>query len=115
MEAKLHYQQGIEAARLAKLTGKPVMVAWTRDEEFFYDNFHSAGVVKINSGIDKSGMIKFWDYHVWYSGTRGADTIYDVPNAKTTSYSQGKNAPAGSSLQYRTMACSKQQYKYFCP
>jgi nicotinate dehydrogenase subunit B len=90
---KAAYQQGIEAARLAKLTGKPVMVVWTRDEEFFYDTFHSAGVVKVNSGIDKSGLITMWDYHVWYAGTRGADTIYDVPNAKTTSYSRGKNAP----------------------
>ena len=90
---KAAYQQGVEAARLAKLTGKPVMLIWTRDEEFFYDTFHSAGVVKINSGIDKSGRITFWDYHVWYAGTRGADTIYDVPNAKTTSYSRGKNAP----------------------
>ena len=90
---KSAFQQGIEAVRLAKLTGKPVMLAWTRDEEFFYDNFHSAGVVKINSGIDKSGKITFWDYHVWYSGTRGSDTIYDVPNARTTSYSQMKNEP----------------------
>ena len=90
---KTAFQQGIEAVRLAKLTGKPVMLAWTRDEEFFYDNFHSAGVVKINSGIDKSGKITFWDYHVWYSGTRGSDTIYDVPNARTTSYSQMKNEP----------------------
>jgi nicotinate dehydrogenase subunit B len=87
------YQQGVEAAKLAKLTGKPVMVVWTRDEEFFYDTFHSAAVVKINSGIDKSGMIKLWDYHVYYAGTRGADTIYDVPNAKTTSYNRNKNAP----------------------
>ena len=90
---KAAYQQGVEAARLAKLTGKPVMVVWTRDEEFFYDTFHSAAVVKVNSGIDKSGLITMWDYHVWYAGTRGADTIYDVPNAKTTSYSRGKNAP----------------------
>ena len=82
------YQQGVEAARLAKLTGKPVMVTWTRDEEFFYDTFHPAGVIKINSGIDKSGIIQMWDYHVWMSGTRGSDTIYDVPNAKTTSYSE---------------------------
>ena len=87
------YEQGVEAARLAKLTGKPVMVVRTRDEEFFYDNFHSAAVTKINSGFDKSGMIKFWDYHVYFAGTRGADTIYDVPNAKTTSYSRNRNAP----------------------
>jgi len=87
------FQQGIEAARLAKMTGKPVMVAWTRDEEFFFDTFHTAAVVKVNSGIDKAGMIKFWDYHVYYAGTRGADAIYDVPNVRTTSYSRGKNAP----------------------
>jgi isoquinoline 1-oxidoreductase len=85
---KAAYQQGVEAAKLAKLTGKPVMVTWTRDEEFFYDTFHPAGVIKINSGIDKTGIIQMWDYHVWMSGTRGSDTIYDVPNAKTTSYSE---------------------------
>ena len=94
MAGKSAYQQGIEAARLAKMSGKPVMVAWTRDEEFFYDNFHSAAVVKVNSGFDKNGMIKFWDYHVWFAGTRGAETIYDVPNAKTTSYSNKRNAPS---------------------
>ena len=90
---KTAFQQGIEAAKLAKLTGKPVMVVWTRDEEFFYDNFHSAAVVKIKSGIDNSGLIKLWDYHVYYAGTRGSETIYDVPNAKTTSYSRNKDAP----------------------
>jgi nicotinate dehydrogenase subunit B len=75
------------------LSGKPVMVIWTRDEEFFYDNFHSAAVVKIKSGIDKEGMIKLWDYHVYYAGTRGAETIYDVPNNKTTDYSRNRDAP----------------------
>jgi isoquinoline 1-oxidoreductase len=69
------------------------MLAWTRDEEFFYDTFHPAGVVKINSGIDKSGKIQMWDYHVYFSGTRGSDTIYDVPNAKTTSYNEKDTSP----------------------
>ncbi len=90
---KSAYQQGIEAAKLAKLAGKPVMVLWTRDEEFFYDNFHSAAVIKIKSGIDKEGMIKLWDYHVYFAGTRGSETLYDVPNAKTTDYSRNREAP----------------------
>jgi nicotinate dehydrogenase subunit B len=85
---KAAFQQGVEAARLAKLSGKPVMLMWNRDEEFFYDTFHPAGVMRIRSGIDKDGLIKMWDYSVYYGGTRGSDTIYDVPNAKTTSYSQ---------------------------
>jgi nicotinate dehydrogenase subunit B len=84
--------QGIEAARLAKMTGKPVMVVWTRDEEFFYDSFHPAGVIKVTSGIDNSGMIKLWDYHVYFSGTRGSETTYDVPNAATTSHSSARGA-----------------------
>ncbi len=90
---KSAFQQGVEAARLALKVRKPVMVIWTRDEEFFYDNFHAASVIKINSGMDNSGMIKMWDYHVYYAGTRGAEVIYDVPNAKTTSYTRGKEAP----------------------
>ena len=55
---KGEYQQGIEAAKLAKMTGKPVMLMWTREEEFIYDTFHPAGVIKVKSGIDKSGLIK---------------------------------------------------------
>jgi len=82
------YQQGIEAAKLAKLSNRPVMLVWTREEEFFYDTFHPAGVYRIKSGIDKSGLIKLWDYSLYYGGSRGSDTIYDVPNAKTTSYGQ---------------------------
>ncbi len=83
--------QGVEAARLARMTGKPVMVQWTRDEEFFYDTFHPASVVKVRSGIDKNGKILLWDYHVYLAGTRGAETTYDVPNARTTSYSEDRS------------------------
>ena len=89
---KGEHQQGIEAAKLAKLAGKPVMLVWTRDEEFFYDTFHPAGVVKIKSGIDKSGKISFWDYNLYYSGSRGSDTLYNVANSKTTHYEQKQGA-----------------------
>jgi isoquinoline 1-oxidoreductase len=90
---KSGFQQGIESARLARLTGKPVMLDWTRDEEFFYDNFHPAGVVKIKSGIDRTGLIRLWDYTIYYSGARGSENIYEVPNFKTTRYSRKNNAP----------------------
>jgi isoquinoline 1-oxidoreductase len=87
------YQQGIEAAKLAKMAGKPVMLIWTRDEEFFYDTFHPAGVIKLRSGVDKTGLIKLWDYNLYYGGTRGSDTIYEIPNVKITDHSQKRNAP----------------------
>lgn len=93
---KSAHRQAVEAVKLAKITGKPVVVAWTRQEEFFYDTFRPAAVVKITSGVDKTGKITLWDYHTYYAGARGADTIYDIPNAKTTNYSGGSVHPFGT-------------------
>ena len=86
-------QQMVEAARLAKLTGTPVMVVWTRQEEFFYDTFRPAAVVKITSGVDDAGRISMWDYHVYFSGDRGSETIYEVPHERKTVYGRGWTAP----------------------
>ena len=44
-------RQAVEAARLAVLTGKPVRVVFSREEEFFYDTFHPAAVIRIRSGL----------------------------------------------------------------
>ncbi len=89
-------RQSIEAARLAKLTGKPVQVMWTRAEEFFYDTFRPAAVVKIKSGFEKSGGITLWDYHVYFAGSRGATSFYNTPNHQTISYGSGWRTAKGT-------------------
>ncbi len=86
--------QASEAVRLTKLTGKPITVAWTREEEFFYDTFRPAAVVKITSGMSKPGKISLWDYHTYYAGSRGSDTLYDVPNSFTFSHGGGSGEEA---------------------
>jgi isoquinoline 1-oxidoreductase len=80
--------QAIEAARLSKMVGKPVLVAFTRTEEFFYDAFRPAAVVRIKSGIDGAGRIVSWDSHVYFAGTRSAEQFYDVPNHRLSAYGQ---------------------------
>ncbi len=75
-------RQSDEASRLAKLTGRPVQVAFTRAEEFFYDSFDPACVVKIASSLDAGGRIGFWDYDVYFAGDRGAELFYDVPHTR---------------------------------
>ncbi len=82
---KSRNQQAVEAARLAKLTGKPVQVAWSRQEEFFYDTFRPAAVVKIRSGIMEEAKIAFWDYNVYHAGERGSLHFYEVPHHRTVS------------------------------
>ena len=78
-------RQAIEAAKLAKITGKPVQVAWSREEEFFYDTFRPAAVVKIKSGITKDGSIVLWDYGVYFAGERGSQQFYNIPHHRTAS------------------------------
>jgi len=89
---KTRSQQSMEAARLAKLTGKPVQVAWSRAEEFFYDTFRPAAVVKITSGITDSGRISLWDYGVYAAGSRGSEQFYDIPHHQTMVYGSGPGA-----------------------
>jgi nicotinate dehydrogenase subunit B len=82
-----------EAARLARLTGRPVQVAWSRNEEFFYDSFRPAAVVKIRSGTAESGDIRFWDYHVYFAGDGGAVQFYHIPHHRTVSSGDWRGAP----------------------
>jgi isoquinoline 1-oxidoreductase len=88
--------QAVEAAKLAKAAGKPVQVMWTREEEFFYDTFRPAAVVKINSGVDGSGKMAFWDYDVFFAGDRGAQQFYTVPNHRTAAHGGGWGGTRGS-------------------
>jgi isoquinoline 1-oxidoreductase len=93
-------RQALEAARLAKRIGRPVQVAWSRAEEFFYDTFRPAAIVKIKSGLNSSGKITFWDYNVYYAGMRGSKQFYEVPHHKEVIHGRwsgraGKNHPFG--------------------
>ena len=93
--------QGVEAARLAQITGKPVMVMWTRGEEFFFDTFGPAAVVKIASSIDDQGKITQWEYDVWAAGTRSGEVLYDVPDGKVRSH-MGRGTPGANLHPFAT-------------
>ena len=105
---KAPHQQMVEAARLAKLSGKPVMEVWTRQEEFFYDTFRPAAVVKLTSGIDGSGRISLWDYNVYFAGEGGSETLYDVPHSRTTALGTVWVDIGAHPFATRSMACPKQ-------
>jgi len=77
--------QATQAARLSKIAGRPVQVAWSREDEFFNDSFRPAAVVKIRSGTDKNGKIVFWDYNVYFAGERSSAQFYAIPHHRTLS------------------------------
>jgi isoquinoline 1-oxidoreductase len=78
-------RQAVEAARLAKIAGKPVQVAWSRAEEFFFDTFQPAAVVKITSGLNASNKLVLWDYAALFGGERTSQPFYDIPHYRILS------------------------------
>jgi len=70
----------IEAARLAKATGKPVHLLWTRQEEFTWAYFRPAGVIDVASGVQSDGTLTAWEFHNYMSGPSALETPYQVPN-----------------------------------
>ena len=95
---KVANNQAVEAARLAKLTGKPVQVAWSREEEFLYDLFRPASVVKIKSGMNGSGRIMLWDYRVYFAGEGGSQQFYSVPHHRTAVLGDWERPTPGAHL-----------------
>ena len=45
----------VEAARIAKAAGKPVMLRWTREEEFTWAYFRPAAVIDVEASLDADG------------------------------------------------------------
>ena len=88
--------QIVEAARLAKLAGRPVQVAWTRKEEFFYDSFRPAAVYDIRSGLDAAGRIVLWDYKLYQAGSRSSQPVYDIPHKRVLSFGGGWGGGEGA-------------------
>ncbi len=88
-------RQAVEAARLAMLTGRPVRVVFNRQEEFFYDTFRPASIVRIRAGLTASKTIALWDYMVYCAGERGAAHFYNIPHHKTA-WSGGWSGNSGA-------------------
>ena len=50
----------VEAALLARETGKPVKVVWTREDDIQHDYFHTVAAQHIEAGLDADGKVIAW-------------------------------------------------------
>ncbi|HSG08932.1 MAG TPA: molybdopterin cofactor-binding domain-containing protein [Longimicrobiales bacterium] len=76
--------QAVEAARLAVLAKAPVNVTWSRREEFFFDTFRPATLVRVSAGLDADKRVAFWDFANMHGGNRSAEPCYHFPNHRVT-------------------------------
>jgi len=97
----------IEAARLAKATGKPVKLVWTREEEFTWAYFRPAGVIDVKSGVKNDGTITAWESHNYNSGPAGIQINYDIPNTDIRYHAADSPLRQGS---YRGLAATANHF-----
>lgn len=80
--------EATEAAIIAKHCGKPVQLVFSRKEDFMYDRFRPAAVVKVGAGVS-GGKLTAFTFDIYSAGTRGTETFYDIPHIKTRNFNQG--------------------------
>jgi len=54
----------IEAVVASKISGKPVKLVWTREEDIKYDFFRAATSQRIQAGLDSQGRLIGWSHKV---------------------------------------------------
>ncbi len=92
-----------EAARLARAAGRPVLVRWTRAEEFTWAYFRPAAVIECKGGLDNKGSLIAWDFTNINAGGAAIDTPYNIPN--TSIRSAGSDSPLRQGA-YRCLAAT---------
>ena len=97
----------IEAAVLARGCGKPVRVAWTREEEFTWAYFRPAGVIDVRAGADKAGKLQAWEFHNYNSGGAGIETPYAVQSRRVLFHAADSPLRQGS---YRALASTANHF-----
>ena len=70
----------VEAARLSRLAGAPVRVAWTREEEFTCSYTRPAALIDVESGVDATGHVVAMRFANYNGGAAGLAPQYAIPH-----------------------------------
>jgi CO/xanthine dehydrogenase Mo-binding subunit len=55
----------LDAALLARACGRPVLLQWTREDEFAWSPCGSAMMVKLRAGLDAGNRVVEWQHEIW--------------------------------------------------
>jgi isoquinoline 1-oxidoreductase len=100
-------EAAIEAARLARATGTPVKVRWSREQEFDAAYLRPASVIDIRSGALADGTLTAWDFVNIGSGAVGIGSPYAIASQRLAF------RPAHSPLRqgsYRALAATANHF-----
>ena len=103
----------LEAAVLAKETGMPIKVQWTREDDIHHDYYHAMSVQRIVATIDANNNLSGWNHHIAYPsisatsdntviqasdgelGQGALDFPYNVPNIQVETHDASSHVRVG--------------------
>ncbi len=104
-------EAAVEAARLARGAGKPVLLRWTREEEFTWAYFRPAGVIDIVATMGDGGKLTSWHQVNINSGPSAIDTPYKTGLARSQHLTADAPLRQGS---YRALAATANTFAREC-
>ena len=100
-------QVATEAARLARATGRPVRVHWSRAEELRWGTVRPMAVIDVTAGLDDHGELAAWDFLDVNAGSAALMPPYRIANRRL------RYRPAQSPLRqgsYRALAANANNF-----
>jgi len=97
----------VEAARIAKTAGKPIMLRWTRDEEFTWAYFRPAAVIDVEASFDAQNRLATWYHLNINSGGNSIESPYNIPQKQSRSIGSQPPLRHGS---YRALASTANSF-----
>lgn len=85
----------VQAARLSRAAGRPVLLAQTRREEMTWNYFRPAALIEVRCGVDGAGRIVAWDCSAYNCGERGLSPPYRFPNQRLRTFACRAPLPQG--------------------
>jgi CO/xanthine dehydrogenase Mo-binding subunit/aerobic-type carbon monoxide dehydrogenase small subunit (CoxS/CutS family) len=97
----------VEAARLARAAGRPVLVHWSRAEEFQWGTLRPMAVIDVRAGLDERGALAAWDFLDVNAGAAALGLPYSAETHRL------RFQPAASPLRqgsYRALAATANNF-----
>jgi isoquinoline 1-oxidoreductase len=96
-------EAAVEAARLARAANRPVLLRWTREEEFTWAYFRPAGVIDLEASLNDKGALTSWHCININSGQSAIETPYRAGHARSQFVNSNAPLRQGS---YRALAAT---------
>jgi len=102
----------IEAVELARATGWPVKLIWTREDDMRHDLYRPATYNRLAGALDDQGSPIAWRHRIAGSNAQGAANLpYAIPNLEVTYAALNTGVPTGA---WRSVGSSQNAYISEC-